>query len=126
MKRPRRAALNLHPGPALGRRFPPDAWPSVFSPVSAVPEPLSPLYRLELLPAVPPFHRRALRQRHFERGQLVFYGPRPDYYGIGEVKRVDGPYVSVDFRGTGTCGVHEDMLEKQYLIPLSPAEMKLI
>lgn len=84
------------------------------------------LYRLELLSPVPPYHRRALRQRTLERGELVFYGPMPHYYGIGEVKRVEGPYVSVDFRGTGACGIHEDTLEKQYLIPLSKAEMQMI
>lgn len=96
-------------------------------PVSTSAETTRPtLYRLDMLSPVPPFHRRALRQRTLERGQLVFYGPMPCLYGVGEVKRVDGPYVSVDFRGTGTCGVHEDMLEKQYLIPLSKAEMQLI
>ena len=56
-------------------------------------------YRLELLPAVPPFHRRARRKDPFWEGQLVYYGPMPTYYGIGEVKRVVDNYVAVDFRG---------------------------
>ncbi len=84
------------------------------------------LYRLERLSPVPPYHRRAMRTRTFERGDLVFYGPMPRYYGIGEVRRVDGPYVTVDFRGTGTCAIHQDMFETQYLIPLSPAELQMI
>ena len=111
----------------LGRRphvrSPPFTLPSVpHLPNSIRPTP----YRMELLSPVPPYHRRALRQRTFERGDLVFYGPMPNYYGIGEVKRIEGPYVSVDFRGTGSCGIHEDTLEKQYLIPLSTAEIQMI
>ncbi len=95
---------------------------SAYSAETTTPTP----YRLELLSPVPPYHRRAQRIHQFERGQLVFYGPMPRYYGIGEVKRIDGPYISVDFRGTGVCGIHEDMFEKQYLIPLSQAEMQMI
>lgn len=83
-------------------------------------------YRLELLPSVPPFHRRARRKEPIEQGQLVYYGPMPSYYGIGEVKRVVGPYVAVDFRGTGQFGVHEDILEHQYLIPIPQAAMGLL
>ena len=75
-------------------------------------------YRLELLPVVPAFHRRARRKSALEKGQLVYYGPMPKYYGIGEVKRILGAYVSVDFRGTGHFGVHEDVFEPQYLIPI--------
>jgi len=50
----------------------------------------------------------------------------PLYYGIGEVKRVVGPYVAVDFRGTGRFGVHEDVLEKAYLIPIPQSTLSLL
>lgn len=83
-------------------------------------------YRLELLPTVPPFHRRARRKEEIAQGQLVYYGPMPTYYGIGEVKRVVGPYVAVDFRGTGQFGVHEDIMEQQYLVPIPSATMSLL
>ena len=83
-------------------------------------------YRLELLPAVPPFHRRARRGDPVSEGQLVYYGPMPTYYGIGEVKRVVGTYVAVDFRGTGQFGVHEDIFEPQYLIPIPQATLGLL
>jgi len=75
-------------------------------------------YRLELLERVPAFCRRARWQPPLEEGQLVYYGPTPMYYGIGEVKRVMGPHVAVDFRGTGTFGVHEELFEAQYLARL--------
>ena len=83
-------------------------------------------YRLELLPVVPAFHRRARRAERLDRGQLVYYGPMPTYYGIGEVKRVLEGFVAVDFRGTGQFGVHEDVLEQQYLIPVPQATMGLL
>ena len=83
-------------------------------------------YRLERLAPVPPFHRRAQRTNALEEGQLVFYGPMPTFYGVGEVKRIEGAFAAVDFRGTGVCGVHEDVLERHYLIPLSTAEMQLL
>lgn len=73
-------------------------------------------YRLELLPPVPAFHRDALRDKRLEKGQLVYYGPHPMYYGIGEVKRVNGPNVAVDFRGTGAFDVHEEIMDQRYLI----------
>lgn len=71
-----------------------------------------------MLQAIPAFHRRARREKAFAQGQLVYYGPMPLYYGIGEVKRVVGDYIAVDFRGTGQFGVHEEVLEHQYLIPI--------
>lgn len=74
-------------------------------------------YRLELLPVVPPFFRRA-RTKHLNTGELVYYGPMPQYYGIGEVLHVADRYVIVDFRGTGDFGVHEETLEPQYLLPI--------
>ncbi len=83
-------------------------------------------YRLELLPVVPAFHRRARHKGELEQGQLVYYGPMPVYYGIGEVKRVVGPYAAVDFRGTGVFGVHEDVLEQHYLIPIPQTAMTLL
>lgn len=83
-------------------------------------------YRLELLPVVQAYHRRARHQKQLHQGQLVYYGPMPSFYGIGEVKRVIGPYVAVDFRGTGHFGVHEDIFEQQYLIKIPPSTMSLL
>ena len=83
-------------------------------------------YRLELLPQVPAYQRRARRKKGLLEGELVYYGPMPSYYGIGEVIRVVGGYVSVDFRGTGTFGIHEDVFEPQYLIPIPKATMSLL
>jgi hypothetical protein len=73
-------------------------------------------YRLELLPRVPAFTREARQQKDFEEGQLVYYGPMPKYYGIGEVKRVAGSDVAVDFRGTGNFDVHEEIIDQRYLM----------
>ncbi len=83
-------------------------------------------YRLELLTPVPAFHRRARIGKNLDEGQLVYYGPSPVYYGIGEVKRIVGHFVAVDFRGTGVFGVHEDVLENQYLIPIPQATLSLL
>lgn len=83
-------------------------------------------YRLELLPVIPAFHRRARQKKDLAKGQLVYYGPQPLYYGIGEVKRVVGGYVAVDFRGTGEFGVHEDVFERQYLIPIPQNKLSLL
>jgi len=83
-------------------------------------------YRLEVLPTVPAFHRKARRKHTLETGQLVYYGPMPIYYGIGEVKRVVGGFVAVDFRGTGHFGVHEDVFEHHYLIPIPQSTLGLL
>lgn len=83
-------------------------------------------YRLELLPVVQAFHRRARHKDPLEEGQLVYYGPMPSYYGIGEVKRIVGPYVAVDFRGTGSFSVHEDVFEPHYLIPIPGTTLSLL
>ena len=83
-------------------------------------------YRLELLPAIPAFHRRARRRKSLDQGQLVYYGPMPSYYGIGEVKHVVDGFVAVDFRGTGYFGVHEDVFEPQYLIPIPASTLSLL
>ncbi|MDA1029175.1 MAG: hypothetical protein O3B41_09010 [Bacteroidetes bacterium] len=80
-------------------------------------------YRLELLPSVPAFHRRARLTREFDEGELVYYGPHPAFYGIGEVKNMADGFVAVDFRGTGQFGVHEDMFRPEYLI-LIPASTR--
>lgn len=81
-------------------------------------------YRLDRLERVPAHGRRARRKDDLSKGQLVYYGPMPLYYGIGEVKRVVGPHVAVDFRGTGTFGVHEEIVEPQYLIRIPPETME--
>ncbi len=83
-------------------------------------------YRLELLPSIPAFHRRARRRKDLGQGQLVYYGPSPLYYGIGEVKTVIDGFVAVDFRGTGQFGVHEDVFEPEYLIPIPATTMQLL
>ncbi|MEX0994629.1 MAG: hypothetical protein WD599_03815 [Balneolaceae bacterium] len=73
-------------------------------------------YRLELLPVIMPFHRRA--SNHIQLGDLVYYGPSPEYYGIGEVvQSVEGRCV-VDFRGTGLLGIQKDVFYTNYLIPI--------
>ncbi len=83
-------------------------------------------YRLELLQSIPAFHRRARQRKNLGQGQLVYYGPSPTYYGIGEVKNVADGYVAVNFRGTGQFGVHEDVFEPQYLIPIPSATLSLL
>ena len=83
-------------------------------------------YRVELLPRIPAFHRRARVGKNLAPGQLVYYGPMPIYYGIGEVTRIVGRYVAVDFRGTGEFGVHEDVLENQYLVPIPASSMSIL
>ncbi len=50
----------------------------------------------------------------------------PSYYGIGEVKHIVDGFVSVDFRGTGYFGVHEDVFEPQYLIPIPGTTLSLL
>lgn len=79
-----------------------------------------PAFRLELLPVVPPFYRRA-RESNVHAGQLVYYGPAPTYYGIGEVVRETEEHVLVDFRGTGMFGIHEEALQRRYVMPI-PAD----
>ena len=83
-------------------------------------------YRLELLAVVPAFHRKARRGRALGAGQLVYYGPMPTYYGIGEVKHIEDGYVAVDFRGTGQFGVHEDVFRPEYLIPIPARTLALL
>jgi hypothetical protein len=80
-------------------------------------------YRLEVLPEVPAFTREALRKGRLEKGQLVYYGPKPSYYGIGEVKRINGSDIAVDFRGTGHFDVHEEIMDQRYLIRIPNEKM---
>ena len=75
-------------------------------------------FRLDRLPIVQAFHWRSRSKPPLSAGELVYYGPMPTQYGIGEVQYVAGKRVSVDFRGTGTCNVHEDVIDARYLIPI--------
>ncbi|MEL6611113.1 MAG: hypothetical protein AAFN13_18415 [Bacteroidota bacterium] len=78
-------------------------------------------YRLEELPVVLPYYRAARAASHLDKGDLVYYGPMPPFYGVGEVVgEVDG-FVVVDFRGTGLFGVHEETLNPAYVQPI-PSE----
>lgn len=73
-------------------------------------------YRLDRLPVIRPFHRRA--QNNLQQGDLVYYGPCPEFYGIGEiVQRMDG-YCVVDFRATGALEIEKDAFDIRYLIPI--------
>lgn len=47
----------------------------------------------------------------------------PRYYGIGEVKRIAGDNIAVDFRGTGTFGVHEEIMDQRYLIQIPQSKL---
>ena len=73
-------------------------------------------YRLDLLPVIYPFHRRAMNKLNL--GDLVYYGPSPEYYGIGEIVQKEEKVCVVDFRGTGLLGIHKDELLSSYLIPI--------
>ncbi|MTI87770.1 MAG: hypothetical protein FH748_07360 [Balneolaceae bacterium] len=73
-------------------------------------------YRLDLLPVILPFHRRA--KNVLKIGDLVYYGPQPEYYGIGEVVQTSEKVCVVDFRGTGLLGIHKDEMLSNYLIPI--------
>ncbi len=73
-------------------------------------------YRLDLLPVILPFHRRA--KNDLNPGDLVYYGPSPEYYGIGEVVQREEKVCVVDFRGTGLLGIHKDEMLASYLIPI--------
>lgn len=73
-------------------------------------------YRLDLLPVIYPYHRRAINT--LQMGDLVYYGPSPEYYGIGEVVNTHDHYCVVDFRGTGLLGIQKDVFANKYLIPI--------
>ena len=80
-------------------------------------------YRLERLPVVQAFHWRSRSKPALKEGELVYYGPMPVSYGIGEVQGVTNNLVAVDFRGTGTAGIHEDLIHENYLIPISESAL---
>lgn len=73
-------------------------------------------YRLDRLPVIYPFNRRA--DNVIQLGDLVYYGPCPEYYGIGEVVRCLETYCIVDFRGTGILDIQKDAMAMKYLIPI--------
>ena len=73
-------------------------------------------YRLDLLPVILPYHRRA--DNAIQLGDLVYYGPSPEFYGIGEVVKCFKEYCIVDFRGTGQLNIQKDAFEIKYLIPI--------
>lgn len=75
-----------------------------------------PPYRTERLPVILPYHRRA--DNELSPGDLVYYGPCPEFYGIGEILSMVEKICVVDFRGTGKYGIHKDALEMKYLIPI--------
>lgn len=73
-------------------------------------------YRIERLPVIYPYHRRA--NNYINVGDLVYYGPCPEFYGVGEVLNIVDKFCIVDFRGTGSLSIHKDALELKYLIPI--------
>lgn len=73
-------------------------------------------YRLDLLPVIYPYNRRA--DNNIQLGDLVYYGPSPEYYGIGEVVRSMDDYCIVDFRRTGRLNIEKDAMAMKYLIPI--------
>ena len=73
-------------------------------------------YRIDRLPVIMPFHRRASNE--LQPGDLVYYGPCPEFYGIGEIINKVEQFCIVDFRGTGVYGIHKDAMESKYLIPI--------
>lgn len=73
-------------------------------------------YRIERLPIILPFHRRAYND--LSLGDLVYYGPCPEFYGVGEIVNMLESYCVVDFRGTGELGIHKDAFDSRYLIPI--------
>lgn len=73
-------------------------------------------YRLDRLPVIYPFHRRA--SNNIQVGDLVYYGPCPEYYGIGEVVVRADDLCVVDFRRTGLLNIQKDALTTKYLIPI--------
>ena len=93
-------------------------------PATAYPNPRPP-YRLELLPVVPPYYRRA-RASAVAPGELVYYGPAQAFYGVGEVVAQTDRHVLVDFRGTGQLGVHQEALAPQYVLPIPEDRVGLI
>ena len=83
-------------------------------------------YRLDLLPIVQTYHWRSRTKPALRKGELVYYGPLPTYYGIGEVQYIASGRVAVNFRGTGFFRVHEDVIDERYLIPIPDPALALL
>ena len=83
-------------------------------------------YRVNVLPVVSIYQWRARTKRKLRKGELVYYGPFPEQYGIGEVQHIVGPFVCVDFRGTGLSSVHEDVIDERYLMPIPDPALSLL
>ena len=62
------------------------------------------LYKIDRLPVIMPYHFRATNELH--KGDLVYYGPSPEFYGIGEITQIVDNLCVVDFHGTGELGLH--------------------
>lgn len=73
-------------------------------------------YQLHKLPVIYPYHRRAANE--LQIGDLVYYGPCPEYYGIGEVVQQTENVCIVDFRATGLFNIQKDAFAMKYLIPI--------
>lgn len=82
-------------------------------------------YRLERLPEIKPYHIRA-RENDIQVGTLVYYGPMPQYYGIGEVIRLTDKFVVVDFRATGMYAIHQEVVSPEYLIPITTDKLSML
>jgi len=76
----------------------------------------APVYRTDRLPVIYPYHLRSSNRLHI--GELVYYGPCPAFYGIGEIISFTEDLCVVNFRGTGELGIFKDVIEKKYLIPI--------
>ena len=81
-------------------------------------------FQIDQLPVVQVYHWKSRSKPTLKKGELVYYGPFPASYGIGEVQNVTKGLVAVDFRGTGTAQVHEDVIHERYLIPLPETALK--
>lgn len=101
--------LSVFPKPAESLTFPPVR--PIFKTVDQKPP-----YRLDRLPVIMPFHRRS--ENALKEGDLVYYGPCPEFYGIGEILSIVENLCLVDFRGTGQFPVHKDVYHMKYLIPI--------
>lgn len=81
-------------------------------------------YRIDRLPVILPYYRRA--NNDLSLGDLVYYGPCPEFYGIGEIVNMLESFCVVDFRGTGELGIHKDAFESKYLIPIHKLNLSYI
>lgn len=79
---------------------------------------------LDQLPVVQVFHWKSRSKPALKKGELVYYGPFPSTYGIGTVQNVNKGLVAVDFGGSGSSRVHEDVIHERYLVPLEEVPLK--